>query len=1239
MTPMLRREANEALRRTLTRTVLLPLVLLALLALVLFWLITNLLASAAWVERSQQVLANAHELQATIIDQETGLRGFLLTGDVLFLEPYNQALATIDERFSTLTSLVVDLPDQQDRVAQIRVINEQWQQYALRAIELRRQDGDYVALAQSGEGKRRIDQMRALNRAFIQTEERLLAERSQTVQRVTQGVLAGSMLGALLLGGVLAYTTRRALGRLAQTYDNALRRAEQNEQELYTQREWFRGTLASIGDAVVATDTHGVVTFMNSVAESLTGWTTDQALGKPIDTIFTIVNEQTRAPAEVPVARVLRDQVVVGLANHTALVRRDGSSLPIDDSAAPVRDGQGALVGAVLVFRDISERYRDEQKLRESEQRYRGLVNALPISVWTNSPEGQITYRNRRWHDYTGITPNQVDAPDRPQIVHPDDAQQTYALWQEALRTGRGFDHEYRFRRADGVFRWHLGHAEPVLADDGTILDWIGLAIDIDDRKQAEQAIAFSEARYRGLAESMPLVVWTAQPNGDVTYFNQAWYAYTGDPEHTTLGWEWRDIIHPEDLSITIDRWNKALATGDAYEVQYRWRGADGQYRWFLGRGVPLHDQHGQVTQWVGTGTDIDDQKRFAQRLTISEARYRDLANAMPILLWTARGDGTIDYYNQRWLDYVGLSMEQVLRDGWANFVHPNDLAMVGERWQDAIANGTTLEVEFRLRRADGQYRWFFGRAVAIRNDQGQIVQWIGTNNDTDDQKQLAAAVEASEARYRDLAESMSMLVWTALPDGRVDYFNQHWFTYTGLDPNDSMSWNWGPAIHPADLAPMTERWTHSLRTGEPFQYEFRFTRHDGGYRWYITEALLKSDARGTPTKWYGSAIDIDARKRAEQELAESEAQFRQITEAMPQFVWTTQPDGYHTYFNQRWFDYTGTALEQVRGEGWSKLLHPEDYERTLEVWNHALQTGEPYDIEYRLREAATGEYNWFLGRAAAIHESDGRIVEWFGTCTDIDAQKRAERALIEQAESLARATTSLEERNRELDQFAYVTSHDLKAPLRGIANLSQWIEEDLGEHVTEEIRRQLELLRGRVHRMEGLIDGILQYSRIGRVRSTVEQVDLSQLLPDIVDLLAPPAQVVIEIAKDLPTLEAERVHIQQVFGNLIGNAIKHGGGPADLRIAVSSRDAGAAYEFAVSDNGPGIAPQYHEKVFVMFQTLSSRDKVEGTGLGLSLVKKIVELYGGRIWLESQEGAGATFRLLWPKRIRGERGK
>jgi PAS domain S-box-containing protein len=233
--------------------------------------------------------------------------------------------------------------------------------------------------------------------------------------------------------------------------------------------------------------------------------------------------------------------------------------------------------------------------------------------------------------------------------------------------------------------------------------------------------------------------------------------------------------------------------------------------------------------------------------------------------------------------------------------------------------------------------------------------------------------------------------------------------------------------------------------------------------------------------------------------------------------------------------------------------------------------------------------------------------------------------------EAAEQATVAANEAYRELDQFAYVASHDLKAPLRGISNLAQWIQDDLGEQLTGESVEHMRLLQGRVRRMEALIDGILMYSRAGRSTKEPTPVDTGVLVREVIELLAPPANVTLQVADGMPTVSAERVPLQQVFLNLLGNAVKYAGAARpDPAVRVEWREAGERIEFTVQDNGPGIAPEFHERVWGLFQTLEARDKVEGTGIGLSVVKKIVESRGGRVWLDSSPGGGAAFHFTWP---------
>ena len=248
------------------------------------------------------------------------------------------------------------------------------------------------------------------------------------------------------------------------------------------------------------------------------------------------------------------------------------------------------------------------------------------------------------------------------------------------------------------------------------------------------------------------------------------------------------------------------------------------------------------------------------------------------------------------------------------------------------------------------------------------------------------------------------------------------------------------------------------------------------------------------------------------------------------------------------------------------------------------------------------------------------------------EALRLSEQHLRVRAEELSRIAAALERSNRELDAFAYAASHDLRAPLRGIANLAQWIEEDLAaaSQLKPETAEMLQLMRSRMHRMEALIEGLLEYSRAGRVHHKPEIVDVAQLVRDVIDLLAPPEGATVTLGAVLPTISTERLPLQQIFLNLINNALKHAA-REDVQVSLDMQDRDRFYEFSVSDNGPGIPPEFHNRIWGIFQTLESRDKVEATGIGLALVKKLVEARGGRAWVESTVGQGATFRFLWPK--------
>jgi PAS domain S-box-containing protein len=293
--------------------------------------------------------------------------------------------------------------------------------------------------------------------------------------------------------------------------------------------------------------------------------------------------------------------------------------------------------------------------------------------------------------------------------------------------------------------------------------------------------------------------------------------------------------------------------------------------------------------------------------------------------------------------------------------------------------------------------------------------------------------------------------------------------------------------------------------------------------------------------------------------------------------------------------------------------LFPEEQARAkYEAEQQIMRTGQPV---LNLEEPGSG-MSWLLTTKMPLRDEHGDIIGTFGISHDITALKQTQ--------------TSLEALNKELQDFAYVVSHDLKAPLRGIAHLSQWLVEDYSAAFDEQGRKMVSLLVGRVKRLDDLIEGILQYSRIGRIDTDEAPVDLQQLVPTVIDSLAVPGHIQISIDSALPIVQANMTRMTQLFQNLIGNAVKFLDKPRGT-ITINCENHKETWLFRIADNGPGIEARYHEKIFNIFHTLTARDHWESTGIGLTLVKKIVELYGGRVWVESTAGEGSTFLFTLPK--------
>jgi PAS domain S-box-containing protein len=376
-------------------------------------------------------------------------------------------------------------------------------------------------------------------------------------------------------------------------------------------------------------------------------------------------------------------------------------------------------------------------------------------------------------------------------------------------------------------------------------------------------------------------------------------------------------------------------------------------------------------------------------------------------------------------------------------------------------------------------------------------------------------------------------------------------------------------------------------------------------------------------TKFYPPEAVASGFPQYELEVASREGRFEDEG-------WRVRKDG-----SRFWANVIISAVKDANGRvlGYAKVTRDLTARREAEEQARQLAAEQAARTEAQRRSEELARLNDQLQEQAAELEMQAEELQAFVEQQD-EANQQLQEALARAdaaREAAERSAAAAREAYRELDQFAYVASHDLKAPLRGIANLAQWIQDDLGARVSEASAEHLRLLHGRVRRMEALIDGILTYSRAGRARESPERVDTGALLREVIEMTAPPDGVTIDVPASMPVIETERVPLQQVFLNLVGNAVKHSRvARSDVKVRIAWRRDGDALEFTVSDNGPGIPPEYQDRIWEIFQTLESRDKVEGTGIGLSVVRKIVETRGGKAWVESTPPGGATFGFSWP---------
>jgi formate hydrogenlyase transcriptional activator len=509
-----------------------------------------------------------------------------------------------------------------------------------------------------------------------------------------------------------------------------------------------------------------------------------------------------------------------------------------------------------------------EEALRSSERNLAAIINTIPTTAWTTRPDGYCDFLNQVWLDYAGMTAEKAQGWGWAKAIHPDDRTKLVEEWQTCLASGTRVDTEARIRRFDGSYRWFLIRGNPLKDEAGNILKWYGTCLDIEDRKRGEEELRASELSWREIVDNVPGLVATMGAMGEVEFLNRQTLEYFGKTAEELKNWALVDAVHPEDLPSVIEARRKSIETGQIYEIEHRCRRADGVYRWFQVRGLPVRNTEDKIAAWYLLLTDINDRKKAEEAQQTSERNLRLMISAIPTYIHVLGADGSVLYVNQAVMDYFGITLDDAQKEDYrARFFHPEDVERLREERLEALTRPVPFENEQRVLGKDGKYRWFLIRYNPLLDEQGRIDRWYAAATDIDDRKRAEDRLRQSEEDLRTITDAIRQPIIVLAPDGEALYANRVACQNTGLTVEEMI--NEGPArlCHPDDINRVGDERRIGLLEGVPFDLEMRLLHKSGQYRWNLVQYNPLKDESGQVIRWYATGTDIDDQKKTEERL------------------------------------------------------------------------------------------------------------------------------------------------------------------------------------------------------------------------------------------------------------------------------------------------------------------------------------------------------------------------------------
>lgn len=940
-------------------------------------------------------------------------------------------------------------------------------------------------------------------------------------------------------------------------------------------------------------------------------------------------------------------------------------------SYSSVKDESGTISGVLVTCYETTEKVKILSEVEERESQLNFALQAANLATWDLNPITNKFVGNNRLKEWFGLSFNdEIELPHAIERIVEKDRNRVINEIEKSLNDYPSGDYniEYSIINPEtNQVRIIVAKGRALFNEDKVAIRFSGTLQDITEQSANKIKLAKSEKQFRDIIKQAPVAITILKgDNFLVETANDSYLEIVDRKAETFIRKPLFDSL-PEAKETVEPILLEVYHSGNPFQgiefpVTIRRNGEEEQcYFNFIYH--PLKEAN-KITGIIAIATDVTTSVIAKNGLLESEWKFRNLVMQSPIPMTIFRGpDYVIELANPVMLkDIWRKKKEDILGEKLLD-VFPE---LKDQKYPEILKNvyetgklHSEKESLTYVKKEDGLKKLYFDFQYAPLFEVDKTISGvIVTVTDVTEKVETRIRIENAETRLRLATEAAGLATWELNLQTKELICSDRLLEIFGHAKDSVFSYEQlkSQILESDRNTILTKAMQKAESTGVYF-YEARILQHNKSIRWIRTQGKFFKDANGIPKKTIGIIQDITEEKKHQQKLYENEQKFRLLADSMPQHIWTSDPEGNLNYFNQSVYDFSGITPEQLAKEGWLQIVHPEDRPKNIEKWTEAIKTGNDFLYEHRFRRA-DGEYIWQLSRAIPQIDQNGKIQMWVGTSTDIEDHKRfakelekqvleRTKLLIESKDKLEHSNRDLKNINEELQSFAYVSSHDMQEPLRKIQTFSSRILDKEKDNLTLKGQDYFTRIQNAANRMQTLIEDLLAYSRTNTTEKVFKKIPLEKVVHEVLGELE-------------ETIEEKNVSVQltemcsatiipfqfkQLLHNLIGNSIKFSiDGVNPVIIIKSEIIKGSNIEhlplqkrknychFTISDNGIGFEPQFKERIFQVFQRLHGRNEYTGTGIGLAIVKKIVDNHDGIIEATSMPNKGVTFDIYIPEK-------